>query len=103
LRLKSPHGLARHTGRAAGGDAAAPLMAAPGATLALKDGDWGLIAHCHAGCRRTDIMAELQKRGILDAGPSKRGPAIKKRGCEAEEVDCRRRIRPLQDDLMIQG
>src|ERR1700745_3237162 len=73
-----------------------------GATLALKDGDWGLIAHCHAGCRRTDIMAELQQRGFLDAGSSKHGPAIKNRGREAEGADRRRRIDLGCDRLIIQ-
>ena len=69
-----------------------PVHGSARATLALKDGDWGLIAHCHAGCRRTDVMAELQQRGFLDAGSSKHGPAIKKRGCEDEDADRRRRI-----------
>ena len=69
-----------------------PVHGSARATLALKDGDWGLIAHCHAGCRRTDVIAELRRRGFLDAGSSKHGPAIKRRGCEAEDADRRWRI-----------
>ncbi len=74
-----------------------PVHSSAGATLALKDGNWGLIAHCHAGCRRTDVMTELRRRGFLDAGSSKHGPAIKKRGCEAEDADRRRRIALAMD------
>ena len=42
-----------------------PVHASASATLALRDGDWGLIAHCHAGCRRTDVIAELRRRGLI--------------------------------------
>jgi len=28
----------------------------------LRDGDRALIVHCHAGCTRTDIFAELHRR-----------------------------------------
>jgi putative DNA primase/helicase len=38
------------------------------ATLALHDGDWGLIAVCHAGCDRADIVAALRRCGVLGEG-----------------------------------
>lgn len=37
------------------------------ATLALRDGDRGLVAHCHAGCDARDILAELKRHGLLGA------------------------------------
>jgi hypothetical protein len=46
-----------------------PVHASRGSTLALRDGDRGLIAVCHAGCSRADILAELRRRGLL-AGPA---------------------------------
>jgi putative DNA primase/helicase len=36
-------------------------------TLALKDGPNGLIPYCHAGCRREDLLEELDRRGLLGA------------------------------------
>jgi hypothetical protein len=42
-----------------------PVHVSASVTLALRDGDWGLIAHCHAGCRRTDVIAELRRRGLI--------------------------------------
>jgi hypothetical protein len=38
------------------------------ATLALRDGDHSIIAYCHAGCDRRDILAELRRRGLLCDG-----------------------------------
>lgn len=44
------------------------------AALALCDGDrGGLIVHCHAGCARGDIIAELAQRGLIDISPRTRG------------------------------
>ncbi len=42
-----------------------PAHGSRGATLALRDGDRGLIAVCHAGCSRADILAALRQRGLL--------------------------------------
>jgi hypothetical protein len=39
-----------------------------GATLALRDGDRGLITVCHAGCSRAHILAELRWRGLGGSG-----------------------------------
>lgn len=35
------------------------------ATLALRDGDHGIVVVCHAGCSRPDILAELRRRGLI--------------------------------------
>jgi putative DNA primase/helicase len=42
-----------------------PVHGSRGATLALRDGDRGLIAVCHAVCSRADILAELRRRGLI--------------------------------------
>jgi putative DNA primase/helicase len=42
-----------------------PVHQSSGATLALRDGP-RLIAHCHAGCRRDDILVELHRLNLLD-------------------------------------
>jgi DNA primase len=46
-----------------------PVHSSGGATLALRDGDrGGPIAVCHAGCSRSDILAELCRRSLIDGG-----------------------------------
>ena len=40
-----------------------PVHQSKGATLALKDGAHGLIAHCHAGCSPDEVLAELNRLG----------------------------------------
>ena len=42
-----------------------PVHGSRGATLALRDGDRGLIVHCHAECDRGAILAELRRRGLV--------------------------------------
>jgi putative DNA primase/helicase len=77
-----------------------PVHGSAGATLALKDGDWGLIAHCHAGCRRVDILAELRRRGLLDdVGIADSQPNAGKvqELREREVADRRRRILAAMD------
>lgn len=53
-----------------------PVHDSRGATLALRDGDHGLVVHCHGGCPRSDILAELCHRGLIAIStrrrPSKR-------------------------------
>lgn len=44
-----------------------PAHQSRGPTLALKDGPNGLIPYCHAGCRREEILQELNCRGLLGA------------------------------------
>src|SRR4051794_32659403 len=44
-----------------------PVHQSSGPTLAMRDGPRGFIAHCHAGCARDDILAELSRLGLLDS------------------------------------
>jgi putative DNA primase/helicase len=46
------------------------------ATLALRDGEHGIIAVCHAGCSRPYILAELRRRGLLLGAASSRAAPI---------------------------
>src|SRR5690348_3009 len=46
------------------------------ATLAQRDGDRGIIVHCHAGCDARDILAELRRQRLLGTAggyPASRG------------------------------
>ena len=67
------------------------------ATLALRDGERGLIVKCWAGCDPRDVLAELRRRGLLqnyhhDASPTPvtvRGndrPDIAKRIAAAQRI-----------------
>ena len=40
------------------------------ASLSIRDSDAGLLCHCFAGCGYADIMAALQKQGLLPEGVS---------------------------------
>src|SRR3954452_19695686 len=64
-----------------------PVHGSSGPTLALRDGSRGLIAHCHAGCSRDDIVAELSRLGLLNSARSARppDPAELKRQRDAKE------------------
>jgi hypothetical protein len=42
-----------------------PVHGSRGGTLALRDGDRGLVVYCHAACDRGEILAELRRRGLL--------------------------------------
>jgi hypothetical protein len=42
-----------------------PVHGSQGATLALRDGDRGLIVKCWAGCDARDVLAELRRRGMI--------------------------------------
>jgi hypothetical protein len=44
-----------------------PVHNSRGATLTLRDGERGLIAHCHAGCTPADILAELRCRELIQS------------------------------------
>ena len=46
-----------------------PVHGSLGATLALRDGERGLIVKCFAGCDARDVLAELRRCHML-AGPA---------------------------------
>lgn len=75
-----------------------PVHGSRGATLALRDGERGLIVKCFADCDPRDIFAELRRRGLV-VGPRNGGgdglqPDLKaiRRRREAEVTERRRRI-----------
>jgi putative DNA primase/helicase len=35
----------------------------------ISDGNSALLVHCHAGCAAHDVLAELRRRGLLQASP----------------------------------
>jgi putative DNA primase/helicase len=77
-----------------------PAHNSGGATLALRDGDGGLIVHCHAGCGRDQVIAELCRRGLLiHAATSAKppDPAEIERRRAADERDRNRRIAEALD------
>jgi putative DNA primase/helicase len=58
------------------------------ASLALRDGERGLIVVCHAGCPRAEIIAELRRRELI-AGRGNGPPAVATR-CDEAAGDERR-------------
>lgn len=77
-----------------------PAHGSQGATLALRDGDRGLVVYCHAGCTRDQVIAELHRLGLVDhaAMPaSPPDPAEIERRRAADERDRRRRIAEALD------
>lgn len=60
------------------------------ATLALRDGERGLIAVCHAGCSHADILAELRRRGLIGDGSD--GEQVRPRAPARGSDDAGRRI-----------
>jgi hypothetical protein len=77
-----------------------PVHQSQGATLALKDGSRGLIVHCHAGCSRDDVLAELRRLGLLDddgMAVDLPDPAEIERQRAAEERKRQRRIAEALD------
>src|ERR1700730_1402500 len=62
------------------------------ATLALRDGEHGLIAICHAGCSWTDIFAELRQRGLIGGWVTRQHQLSPQRPITANVPDDDRRI-----------
>jgi putative DNA primase/helicase len=78
-----------------------PVHGSRGPTLALRDGERGLVAKCFAGCSRPDIFTELCRRGLLadDVGENAAvpDPAEIERRREADARDRERRIALARD------
>jgi len=58
----------------------------------LRDGEHGLIAICHAGCSRTDIVAELRQRGLIGGSMNRQYQVSPPRPITANVPDDDRRI-----------
>src|SRR6476646_4505829 len=43
-----------------------PVHLSRGPTLALCDGDRGLVVRCWAGCDPRDVLVELRRRGLIE-------------------------------------
>jgi putative DNA primase/helicase len=72
-----------------------PMHESRGATLALRDGERGLLLKCFGGCHPRDVLAELRRRGLLDGEGGKivrPDPDTVERHREAEARDRQRRI-----------
>ena len=78
-----------------------PVHQSGGATLGLHDGPRGLIVHCHAGCSRDEVLAELRRRGLIEGEGSAPAdppdPAEIARRRAAEERNRQRRIADALD------
>jgi putative DNA primase/helicase len=78
-----------------------PVHNSHNASLVLRDGARGLIVHCHAGCPRDDVIAELRRLNLVDAdtdvSAARPDPAELKRQCEAEARNRRHRIAEALD------
>jgi putative DNA primase/helicase len=77
-----------------------PVHDSQGATLAVRDGEWGLDAKCFGGCSRADILADLRRRGLVGHGTGREAcpdPAETARRREAEARDRQRRIALARD------
>jgi hypothetical protein len=68
--------------------------------LALRDGERGLVVHCHAGCCRSDIFNELRRLGLIEDHGEARpipDPEAGARRREAEAADRQRGIAEALD------
>jgi putative DNA primase/helicase len=78
-----------------------PVHQSRGATLALKDDDRGLAVHCHAGCCRLDVLAELRRLGLLDdkdiAQPRPKDPGKERLRVELEALRRQQRVAAALD------
>jgi putative DNA primase/helicase len=83
-----------------------PVHGSRGSTLALLDGARGLVVHCHAGCDRREILAELHRRGLLSSrsgnvSPVRPDPGEVQRRHPMELTDRRRRIALAQEIWLL--
>jgi putative DNA primase/helicase len=71
-----------------------PAHASRGPTLALRNGERGLIIKCWAGCDRRDVLAELRRCGLIDNNSGDEMPRLSRptiRSAE-DEADAARRL-----------
>jgi putative DNA primase/helicase len=78
-----------------------PVHGSRGASLAFRDGERGLIVHCHAGCPGPNILEELRRLGLIvhEAGRTDtRSDAVEvARRSDAQARARRRRIALARD------
>ena len=78
-----------------------PIHASSGPTLALRDGERGLIVKCWAGCQPRDVLVELRRRDLLNANAGDTAkppdPAAERRRHESEAVHRQQRITLARD------
>jgi putative DNA primase/helicase len=61
-------------------------------TLALLDGERGLIVHCHAGCSRDQILAELRRQRLISEDRHRAASFTGHCGHQERRVEIARRI-----------
>jgi hypothetical protein len=65
------------------------------ASLALRDGDRGLVIHCHAGCAQSDILVELRRLGLLHGNALDTDPIDPAEVSRRRETEVRKRQRRI--------
>jgi hypothetical protein len=80
-----------------------PIHASSGPTLALDDGDRGLVVHCHAGRCRADILAELGRRGLTADHGEARPISDPEAGTRRRDAGAADRQRGIAEGLDIWG
>jgi putative DNA primase/helicase len=78
-----------------------PIHASSGPTLALRDGERGLVVHCHAGCNRAEILAELGRRGLIEDHGEARPISDREAGTRRREAGAADRQRGIAEALDI--
>ena len=68
-----------------------PVHGSRGATLALREGERGLIVKCWAGCQPRDVLAELRRRGLIADHGEARPISDPEAGTRRREAAGRRR------------
>lgn len=70
-------------------------------TLALRDHPRGLALHCHAGCNRAEILAELQRRGLIEDHGEARPIPDPEVGARRRQAEIANRQRGIAEGLDI--
>jgi hypothetical protein len=99
-RIAAALGRARRSGR--WWSCCCPAHDDPSPSLSIRVGrGGGLIAVCHAGCSRTDVLGELSRRGLYagegSTAPVAADPQAKRLRRQADEADRARRIAEALD------